>query len=370
MSELARSYSPGTRTIMPHLVSSISAHGFGHMAITAPVLEELHARMPECEVTISTDIPESALRSRVRCAFEVAPNELDFGLRMNRDLSVNVEKTLSDYAALHRHWDAVVGRRAEWLSRVRCDLLLSSISCLDIAAAARAGIPAVAVSPLNWADLYRYYAPDTAQCRAACERMVEAYNQAEVFLAPQPCMPMPNFNNVEVIPPVAQLGRDRRSLIRDVFDLGDDTRLTLLALGGQEASMHVDHLPIIEGMNWLVDEKWGFRRDDILCANDTGLAFPDLLASSDLLVGKPGYGAFAEAARLGKPVVYMRRPDWPEELFLIEWLQRQVPCREARLGELQNLASQMLELFDEPPSKGCSDDGTGICCERMVNHLT
>lgn len=355
---------------MPHLVATISAHGFGHMAITAPILEALHARMPGCDVTISTGIPESALRSRIRCRFEVAPNDLDFGLRMNRDLSVNVEETLSDYAEIHKQWADTVDRRAEWLSRVCCDLVFSNISYLDIAAAHRAGIPVVAVSPLNWADLYHYYAPKTPRCAAVFEQMVEAYNRAKVFLAPEPCMPMPYLNNVEVIPPVAQLGRDRRSLISDVFELEADTSLSLLALGGQEASLPVGDLPVVDGMNWLVDEKWGFRRDDILFANTTGLAFPDLLASSDLLVGKPGYGAFAEAARLGKPVVYLRRPDWPEEVFLIEWLKGQVPCREATLRDLLSLKSLMLELLDEPISEGCRDDGTGICVERIVQHLT
>ena len=42
--------------------------------------------------------------------------------------------------------------------------------------------------------------------------------------------------------------------------------------------------------------------------------FADLLASSDALLCKPGYGSFVEAASCGVPVLYVARPDWPESL--------------------------------------------------------
>ncbi len=43
------------------------------------------------------------------------------------------------------------------------------------------------------------------------------------------------------------------------------------------------------------------------------LSVMDVLGSRDAILGKPGYGTFAEAACNGKPVLYVSRGDWPEE---------------------------------------------------------
>lgn len=336
------------------------------MAITAPVLERLHELAPDWRITVSSSVAGSVLRSRIQCPFELVPDELDFGLRMNRDLSVDAAATIDDYAAIHADWDRHVAERAAWLAGSRCDLLLANISYLNIEAADRSGIPVIALSPLNWADLYRHYAPDSAACRAVFEQMVNAYNRAGSFLAPRPCMPMPYFDKVEVIPPVAQLGRDRRARLRELFDLDASTKLVLLALGGQEADFGVAALPVLENICWVVDDRRGLTRDDILSAGRPGLAFPDLLASCDLLVAKPGYGAFTEAACLGKPVVYMRRAGWPEEIYLIEWLRQQVPCREAPRGDAPALEGAVRELIEAPPLQACAPDGVDETVRRIL----
>lgn len=354
---------------MPRIFASISAHGFGHMAISAPVLVRLCELAPECRITVSSSIAEGVLRSRIHCPFELVPDPLDFGLRMNRDLSVDVAGTVSAYREIHADWEGQVERRAEWLLDSRCDLVLANISYLNIAAAHRAGIPSIALAPLNWADLYRHFAPDTPMSTAVFTQMRDAYNQSRVFLAPRPCMPMPNFHNVEILEPIAQVGRGHRGLIRELFGLEASTKLLLLALGGQEVDFKSDDLPVVPGACWIADERWGLHRNDILPSKTMGLTFPDLLASCDLLVGKPGYGAFVEAACLGKPLVYMRRPDWPEETCLIEWLRHHLPCREARRGDPSALASAIRAVMGEPPPRACSPGGIDTAVRHILAYL-
>ena len=50
---------------MPHLFVDISAHGFGHLAQTAPVLETLTAQIPELRLTIRSGLPAAYLRLRI-----------------------------------------------------------------------------------------------------------------------------------------------------------------------------------------------------------------------------------------------------------------------------------------------------------------
>lgn len=351
------------------IVASITAHGRGHMGITAPVLELLHAELPHCRLSVWSGLAEETLRARIHCPFDTVGDPLDFGLRMGPDLTVDVERTMNDYADLHDRWDEHLTRRVERLQECGASLLLSNISFLNIAAAARAGIPAIALSPLNWADLYHYYAPETEATTAVFGRIVEAYNRCHTFLAPRPCMPMPWIESLEIIPPVAQTGHDRRALLRECFDLDEETRLLLLALGGRETELGPGDLPEIDGTRWLVEGRYGLDRYDILPLNQAGLMFPDLLASSDVLICKPGYGAFTEAACLGKPVVYIRQPDWPEEVHLIDWLEGQVPCTEARRNDPGGLERAVTRLLGRTAARCCDPAGIQVCVQRITSLL-
>lgn len=54
------------------------------------------------------------------------------------------------------------------------------------------------------------------------------------------------------------------------------------------------------------------------------MAFSDQLASVDVLLTKPGYGMFTEAALHGLPVLTVARGDWPEEPYLEAWMRERV----------------------------------------------
>jgi UDP-N-acetylglucosamine:LPS N-acetylglucosamine transferase len=80
------------------------------------------------------------------------------------------------------------------------------------------------------------------------------------------------------------------------------------------------------------------------------MSFGDLLASSDVLLCKPGYGSFVEAACSSTPILYVNRPDWPESPALIEWLQQHGVCREVSRNQLErgDIARDLSSLWSAP----------------------
>jgi UDP-N-acetylglucosamine:LPS N-acetylglucosamine transferase len=54
--------------------------------------------------------------------------------------------------------------------------------------------------------------------------------------------------------------------------------------------------------------------------------YEDLLASVDVVVSMAGYATVAELGCSGIPAVLVDRPDWPEQPFLVEWLQTHGRC--------------------------------------------
>ena len=81
--------------------------------------------------------------------------------------------------------------------------------------------------------------------------------------------------------------------------------------------------------------------------------FSDLLASSDALICKPGYGSFVEAASCGVPVLYVNRADWPEAPALIAWLQQHGLCREVSRDALEQgkIAEALEEIWNAPATE-------------------
>jgi UDP:flavonoid glycosyltransferase YjiC (YdhE family) len=88
-------------------------------------------------------------------------------------------------------------------------------------------------------------------------------------------------------------------------------------------------------VRWLVQQSWQIEHPDAIILETLQISFCDLLASSDALICKPGYGSFVEAASSGVPVLFVSRADWPESPALIEWLQQHGLCREISRDALE-----------------------------------
>lgn len=310
-----------------HLYAVITAHGYGHLAQAAPVLNALHERVPRLRLTLQCALPEHVLRARIHGDFELIAEEADVGMIMNGALTVLAEESARAYAQFHRDWEMRVENFAARLRTISPDLVLSNVAYLPLAAARRAGIPSVAMCSLNWADLYAFCCGAYADARLHAQ-ILRAYLDADAFLQPEPSMPMEALPNRRAVAPVARLGRDRRGELRERLNLRDETRMVVLSLGGIPTSLSFERWPHVEGVHWLIPRGAATARGDMTAVDEAGMEFIDALRSADALVTKPGYGSFVEAACNGIPVLYVPRDDWPEAPFLASWLHSHARCME------------------------------------------
>lgn len=338
---------------MARVVATISGHGFGHLSISAPVLNRLGVVIPDLKLTIVSGLTEERIQSRVRFPFSYRQSNLDFGVSMMPDLSVRIEDTTKRYRQLHDRWQSSVRDYADWLDTMNCDVLLSNVSYLSLAAAQRLGIPSLALCSLNWADICRYFLSRTQEFECVHDQMVQAYASARIFLAPDPSMPMDPRLPVRRIGPVAETGRNRKKEIQTRLGTDPSCRLILVAMGGHDLQFSV-RWPEQGDLVWLVPRSWGIEHARTVSIESLDIPFLDLLASTDLLITKPGYGSFTEAACVGKPVLYVLRPDWPEERYLVDWLHQNCCCERLDPGRLQSgeFVNDVLALLDGQPVTG------------------
>jgi hypothetical protein len=349
------------------LLCAISHHGLGHLAQAGPILNALHARRPDIDWLIWSGLPREALERRIGFAFDHRHEAADQGLLMHDAIRVDVAASRTALMAFHADWEARVAREADWLKAEGIAGVCADAAYLPLAAARRADLPAVAFCSLNWYDIAAAYLGQEADCAPLLAQMRAAYLDTP-FLRLTPAMPMAWLRQGEDLPPVAMTGRRRREELNARLGLSPTTRVVLAGFGGIG---YAGRAPQCEGVVWLVPEDWLSEtpRPDVIGFAATGMAFPDLLASCDVLLTKSGYGSYVEGAASGVAVLHVERPDWPETPYLSAWLEaaaRALPVRESEFPRLGEKVAAVLALPQKPAEAA---EGAVRAAERILELL-
>ncbi|MFA9462000.1 hypothetical protein [Thiohalorhabdus methylotrophus] len=335
---------------MTRLLLDISAHGFGHLAQAAPVVNALENRLPELQVMVRADLPERLLRERLQVPFEQHRVQLDPGMAMQDALTVDRKASIRAYAHFHRDWEHRVAEQARRIEALAPDLVLADAPYLSPAAARLAGIPAAVLCSLDWAGVFSAYCgafPGAAEIHAD---MIRAYNDACCFLQPVPHMPMSYLSNRREIGPLAERAGNDPATLRTHLGVPAGARLGLVTLGGLPFELAPKGWPRLPGVHWLTPGP-APSRPDFQSLDGLGLNHLAALAACDVVVTKPGYGTLVEAACHGVDVLYLPRGDWPEEPYLLGWLHAHARCREITRDELErgHLAGALEHVARQAP---------------------
>jgi hypothetical protein len=358
---------------MPHLVVALSPHGYGHASMTAPVVARLREMIPDLRLTLHTSISREWLATRYAEPFAVTGEIADFGLVMHSASEIDLIVSAGAYRRQLVDWNKLVELEAGRLSVLSPDLLLANVPHLTLAGAALAKIPAVALSCLNWAEIYAAYFQNEPEAEEIIGRIRAAYNSARCFIRPAPALPMPGLRDVRDVGPLARLGPKQSHELRRNLGLVDGERVGLVALGGIATRLPIEDWPVHSGWRWLTPPEWRVSRADCRDWTASGMSFAAILRSVDVVVTKVGYGTFTEAVCNGQPLLFADRPDWPETPFLSAWLFAQ--GRGAVIGpeKLANgdFAFELKELMNLPskipPIPSGINEAADIIAEMIRN---
>jgi len=340
-------------------VVAISSHGFGHLAQVAPVLNQFVVETdqtdPSIRFTLRTQLPASQIAQRIRVPFAIDPVADDFGMQMRSALETDLPASLRCYQTLHVDWTRHVERVAEQLTAQAADLVFADIPYLTLAGASRAGITSVAMCSLNWADILlqsvrvcpaalRQAGVSSQAFERILQTMRDAYASAAVFLQPTPSMPMVGLANGRSIgvvgePPPQdcretlnqwvqrtqeQKNNKQTSSKKTVNKQTREAWLVLVSMGGIPTALqpakwptHCNGRPLI----YLVTAALANQHPHAVVIDGHAPAYQTLIAASDVVLTKPGYGTFIEACAAGTPILTVARADWPESDALMRWVR-------------------------------------------------
>ena len=346
-----------------HLLVCLSSHGYGHFAMTAPILNAF-IKQKNIRLTLRSTLPRTLLASRIDCDFEYIAQATDFGMQMKSSLDIDLQRSAEMYRDFHANYAAKVELEKQSLTEIKPDLILANIPYLTIDAASQCGIPCIAYCSLNWLEIFEhYFLAAMPEAKQISQQIMDAYNKADVFLRPAPSMSMQQLNNTKTIGPVAVKNQQKIDLTK-VIGCGQNKKLVLISPGGVPTEIPVYNWPKVDHIIWVCSWPIKTHREDIICTDDIELEFNIVLANCDAVICKPGYGIVTEAVCNQIPALYVKRDDWPEEPYLIDWWRKKGVVEEIPREALTdgNVLQPLQALWQREFSEVVEPDGIKDAC--------
>lgn len=307
----------------------------------APVVRALQQLRPRLRVVARCDLSREIVADALGPEVGQAPAPPDIGLVMAAPHLVDREATWQAYRELFIDLDRVTRTEVAALEAIGAKAVLADVAFMGIRAAALMGLPAVALCSLHWGEMVRYYIGDMPGGIGIANVIEEIYDEAKAFLLAAPRRDIAGLSRIERIPPLTRhWGRRCKAEILRRVGLKGDFRIGLVAFGGIPLASTAVTIPERSDWIWITPHavlaQTSGRPDIIDARRLAPLRVLDLLASSDLVLTKCGYGTFVECAYYRVPCLFLSREDWPEASDLEFWMTSNgygVPLSPAALSD-------------------------------------
>ncbi len=303
---------------------AISGHGYGHAAQVVPVLNELGNLRPGLKAILRTTVPETFFRDRLTIDWAMSPAEQDIGCVQRGPLHIDVPQTWREHEHFHEQWERKLQEEAQAIRSAKPDLVLSDISYLAIEAGNRTDIPTVALCSLSWDTvLEEFQDPTNPDQKNMLAQIRDSYGKAEVLIRPFPGISMNAFRKVIDVGPIRQTTKPDITSVRKAIRAKPDDTIVLVGFGGIPLeSLPLQHLQDLTGYRVIISGPVPPTLKGVSSDVSIPLSFRTILASSDIVMTKPGYSTIVDCVAQGKPVVYVRRYNFADEDSLVTYLHR------------------------------------------------
>jgi hypothetical protein len=368
------------------VVFYVSGHGFGHASREIEIINALLARRPDLRVIVRTSAKRWLFDLTLRHAVQLLELECDTGIVQIDSLRLDEAESLRRAAAFHRTLEARAASEARFLGSVGASLVVGDIPPLAFAAAHVARLPSIAISNFTWDWIYQGYADQVAGVPDLIPTIRDAYRKTRLALR----LPMwGGFASmtdglIRDIPLVARRSSRARDEVRRALGLPDDRRLVLLSFGGFGLKdFDLGALSSLAGYAVISTSHVGATAHSAAISphlieideNDlygAGYRYEDLVAASDVVVTKPGYGIIAECAANGAALLYTSRGHFVEYDVLVEAMPRFVRSRFIPQADL--FAGRWAPHLDAlvaqpPPPTRPAVNGADIAADIVLEHL-
>jgi L-arabinokinase len=363
------------------IVFYISSHGLGHASRAIEVIHAIAALRPRSRFLVRSAVPSWFLETSLRVGAALECLDTDTGVTQIDSLRLDETDTARRAARFYAEFTARVDEEASRLRRVEAQVVVADIPPLAFAAADRAGVPSVAIGNFTWDWIYEGYAGFEQAAPGVVATIRSAYARATCSLR----LPFHGGfdaapDTVTDIPLIARRSERGRDGTRHSLELGPTELVVLASFGGYGLGLSYDRVAASCPFTMLTtgddapdsrgaDARRGVRRLTRPQMAGLGLRYPDLVAASDVVVSKPGYGIVSECIANGAALLYTSRGRFREHEVFVSEMPRVLRCRYIPQDDL--LAGRWTEPIDAllrsaPPPERLGIDGARAAAEAVI----
>lgn len=359
----------------PVIVYYVSSHGFGHAARTCDVLQELVKMLPYAELHIVTGIPGNFFFSRVSGLNAVIHSRvLDVGMIQKDSIQVDLQRTLKELTRLYACCPESIAGEVAFLKSIHADLVVADIVPAAIEAADQAALPGVVVANFTWDWIYENQADASISKHPIVDLMRSQYAKAELLVELPFACPMNVFTHRVSVGLLAKAGGCRRDLISLAAGADVHKRWVLLAFRQLDLKKRaLDRMMKNSEVEWFSVEPLSWPESTVHMLNRRDFTFPDILASVDVAVSKPGFGIVSECLANQVPLVYADRADFAEYEYLEAGIRRYlrnafIPQEDLYAGMVDHALNEA--VTSRPPKEKLSAEGAAETVQQLLSFIS
>lgn len=313
----------------PVIVYYISSHGYGHAARSSQVIAALPA---EARVIVRTAVDARFIERESRRRVTMVPGRHDTGVLQKDNRTLNWPGTFREARKLQWEAAAQMMDEVDLLRRYKADIVVCDVPPTPLEAARMAGLPSVVIGNFTWVDIFAREGKKQPAAADLARQWREQYALATLAIRTPPAFPLDYFRYVRSVEPIARRGKNIRQVLLSELGRPRGEKLVLMYFG----TFGDDELrvPEVPGVTFLAMTKMPAPAIEL---NPNEWHFPDVVASVDCVMAKPGYGTVGECMANGTPLIYHPRTEFAEYAVLRQSIQEwggavQLPLRALQEG--------------------------------------
>lgn len=326
----------------------VTPHGYGHAARAAAVMNAFYHALPGVIFEIYTRVPVWFFDMSNEGAFHYHELLTDIGLVQTSSMQEDLPETIRRLDQFLPFRQESVQSLARQVSEHGCEMVLCDISPLGIAVAQAAGLPSVLVENFTWDWIYEGYLTDEPGLAPHIAYLKEIFAAAWLHIYTEPAcdysLPADLVTQV-----VSRKPRNPVEVTRQRLGIPPDARLVTITMGG--ILTQYPFLPRLEAAKDMVflvpggGDAYEQRGSLVVIPHHSDMYHPDLVAASNVIVGKLGYSTLAESYTTGIPYAFIPRERFPESLPLGQFAREKMGAVE--LSERRFFSGEWLDLLPE-----------------------
>ncbi len=239
------------------------------------------------------------------------------------------------------------------------DLIISDISVMPLKAAKKANISSIAISNFSWYDVLKFLE------KTDLEILMQEYNSPQIALQLPLGTDMNHFKHKKKTGFASRYSINSREIVRKKLGLKNSDILVAFALGGSNLEIETNFDKEIK----IISLNSKIKNIKNLIVHSPLMESQDLIAASDLVICKCGYGTVTECLTNGIPFYYIASDAHMEQKSIVSALGNYSSSKQITLDEINHLSLNKKQIQNLPKNQESIDNSNiaDIIKEFLIN---